>query len=408
MSFAGVSVVTAGKHCTTWAVNGVTDNGYHLLVVKDYSRTVQDIPNGQNIRSGPFMVGGHQWCIEYYPNGDDPDCADFMSLYVRHGDENIENNVETEAEFEFTFVDDVENQKSMQICAKGPHRFSVNDPDWGYDKFIKRDVLELSAHLKEDCFTIRCDIMVCNDLNTNKDAVGTRADIGQHFKILLQDKLGSDVTFEVGSELFAAHRCVLAARSKVFKAQLFGPMMEGITSGVIQIKDMESKVFAALLSFIYTDSFPKMEKDTNMEEGQDEEKEGQDGADEEQDEEEEVKEGEEHEAADHVTWLQWLQALFIAADRYDIQQLKFLCEKKLSEHIGVSSVASTLALAEQHQCHGLKEACLKFVQVQSLPCLEKVMETDGWEHIRTTYPSVLKELFSKVASNQKKDKKRKR
>ena len=73
----------------------------------------------------------------------------------------------------------------------------------------------------------------------------------------------------------------------------------------------------------------------------------------------------------------------------------------------MTSVASTLALAEQHNCHGLKEACLKFIQIQSIPCLEKVMATDGWELIMTTYPSVVKEIIAKVASSQM-DKKRKR
>jgi speckle-type POZ protein len=98
--------------------------------------------------------------------------------------------------------------------------------------------------------------------------------------------------------------------------------------------------------------------------------------------------------------------LFVAADRYDIQRLKFLCEDKLSNNIDVSWVLSTLALAEQHHCPGLKEACLKFIQVQSPKCLDKIMASDDWEHITTTYPSVLKELISKLASNQK-EKKRK-
>jgi speckle-type POZ protein len=37
-----------------------------------------------------------------------------------------------------------------------------------------------------------------------------------------------DVTFHVGAggETFTAHRCVLAARSPVFMAQLFGPWKE--------------------------------------------------------------------------------------------------------------------------------------------------------------------------------------
>uniref|UniRef100_A0A8R7UD73 BTB domain-containing protein n=1 Tax=Triticum urartu TaxID=4572 RepID=A0A8R7UD73_TRIUA len=144
-------------------------------------------------------------------------------------------------------------------------------------------------------------------------------------------------------------------------AQLFGPMKDASNS-VIQIKDMEPKVFTALLSFIYTDSFPDMYEDN----------------------------------------IKWLQGLFVAADRYDLQRLKFICVKQLSQRIGVSSVASTLALAEQHHCRGLKEACLKFIQVQSPPCLQTLMTSNGWGHIVTTYPSVLNELIAMLASNQRK------
>ncbi|XP_051212979.1 BTB/POZ and MATH domain-containing protein 2-like [Lolium perenne] len=384
-SFTGVSVITDGNLSTTLAVNAGTDSGYHLLVVNDYSRTVQEIPTGETIMSGPFLVGGHKWCIYYCPNGEESGSSDFISLILSRDDDDMEEAVE--AKFEFSFVDQVEYQNPIYIRAIETFSFSSQSSFWGSLKFMKRDALERSAYLKDDCFTIRCDIMVCNDLNTSKDADGALSDIHDHFNNLLQNKIGADVTFEVSGETFAAHRCVLAARSKVFMAQLFGPMTEGTTSTVIRIKDMEAKVFAALLSFIYTDSFPDMDNYNNIENGERQEVE---------------------EAVKDVMWLQWLQELFVAADRYDIQQLKFLCEKQLSEHIGVNSVGSTLSLAERHHCCRLKEACLNFIQVQSLPCLEKIMATDGWEHITTTYPSLLKELIAKLASNQKKNKKRKR
>ncbi|KAB8112806.1 hypothetical protein EE612_051541, partial [Oryza sativa] len=51
----------------------------------------------------------------------------------------------------------------------------------------------------------------------------------------------------------AAHRCVLAARSPVFRAELFGPMKESAATAVITVDDMEAEVFRALLAFIYTD-----------------------------------------------------------------------------------------------------------------------------------------------------------
>jgi speckle-type POZ protein len=177
------------------------------------------------------MVGGHKWCIKYHPNGEQPSCADFISLGLCLVDDDVEEAVK--AKFMFSFVDQVEKQKPKEFFAIKSYIFPVKGYCWGSSKFMKRDALERSAHLKADCFTIRIDIMVCNDLSTQQDAVGTLSGIGQHFKILLQDKVGCDVTFEVSGETFLAHRCVLAARSKVFRAQFFGPMAQGITSSAI-------------------------------------------------------------------------------------------------------------------------------------------------------------------------------
>ncbi|KAK1612136.1 hypothetical protein QYE76_035809 [Lolium multiflorum] len=392
-SFTGVSVVTDGKHCTTSDVASTKDCGYHLLMVKEYSRTVQEIPIGEGISSGPFVVGGHKWHIDYYPNSESLSCADFISLYLRRDDDIMEEAVGVK--FEFSFVDEVEYQKPIHVREIETYNFSSETPSSSCFVFVRRDALEQSAYLKDDCFTIRCDIMICKD--TTQGASGTMSDISHHFNNLLESNVGADVTFEVSGETFVAHRCVLAARSTVFMAQLFGPMAEGTTSSAIQIKDMEAGVFAALLIFIYTDSFPKLRKDKNMEE---------EGQDVEESVEDKMSEVEEERQQEVTTEMQWLQGLFVAADRYDIQRLKFLCEDRLSNNIDVSSVLSTLALAEQHHCSGLKEACLRFIQVQSSKCLDKIMATDGWEHITTTYPSVLKELISKLASNQK-EKKRK-
>ena len=161
------------------------------------------------------------------------------------------------------------------------------------------------------------------------------------------------MTFEVSGETFGAHRCVLAARSEVFMAHLFGTA----TSNVIHITNMETKVFRALLCFIYTDSCPEMEKNSM----EDDEMPGvaEQGQVEEvlEDKTSEVVEQTQEEAVEDEILLQWLQDLFVAADRYDLQRLKFICEKQLSELIGVS--------------RGLKEACIKFILVQSPSCLKQ-------------------------------------
>ncbi|XBJ27619.1 hypothetical protein VPH35_004854 [Triticum aestivum] len=152
-------------------------------------------------------------------------------------------------------------------------------------------------------------------------------------------------------------------------AELFGPMKEGITAGAIQIQDMEPNVFNALLGFIYTDLMPKMMKVGG---------------------EAEAEEG----GTDEVTWL---RHLLIAADRFDLQRLKSMCEERLSEHIDFSSVTAILGLVAQHHCRGLKEACLEFLKVQSAAILEGVMATSDWQRMSATDPSVLNELIAKLA-----------
>lgn len=56
-----------------------------------------------------------------------------------------------------------------------------------------------------------------------------------------------------------------------------------------------------------------------------------------------------------------IQHLLATADLYDLGRLKTLCEVFLCEELNVDNVATTLALAEQHQFLQLKAFCLKFV-----------------------------------------------
>jgi speckle-type POZ protein len=132
-------------------------------------------------------------------------------------------------------------------------------------------------------------------------------------------------------------------------------MKKSTSTNVICINDKEAEVFDALLTFMYTDTLPEM------------------------------KEQEESAMAQH---------LLVAADRYNLERLKLICEDKLCKHIDTNSAATILSLAEQHNCHGLKDACFAFLSSSST--LDAVMETDGFEYLTSSCPRVLKELVSKV------------
>ncbi|EEE50985.1 hypothetical protein OsJ_31572 [Oryza sativa Japonica Group] len=89
------------------------------------------------------------------------------------------------------------------------------------------------------------------------------------------------------------------------------------------------------------------------------------------------------------------QHLLVAADRYGMERLKLLCEEKVVEYIDRGSVATLMALAEQHHCQALKEACFRFLE--SKETLNAVMATDGFLHLMQSCPSLVKDLVFRVA-----------
>ncbi|CAN6288193.1 unnamed protein product [Urochloa humidicola] len=64
------------------SIVGGTVTGHHHLHINCYSRTKEDLPNGQYIDSCPFRPGGSSWHIRYYPNGSKPEALEFVSVFL--------------------------------------------------------------------------------------------------------------------------------------------------------------------------------------------------------------------------------------------------------------------------------------------------------------------------------------
>lgn len=101
---------------------------------------------------------------------------------------------------------------------------------------------------------------------------------------MLGDKRGADFTFRVGGQKFRAHRSVLAARSPVFGAQIFDMEMRHV-----EIVNMEPHIFRMMLHYIYTDSLPPCEDEAGYN-------------------------------------APVMQHLLVAAERYELERLKQMCE----------------------------------------------------------------------------------
>ncbi|XP_037467517.1 BTB/POZ and MATH domain-containing protein 2-like [Triticum dicoccoides] len=350
MSFAGVSVIVDGKlvHATT-SPTTASASGYHLLVVEGQSRTPEPI------KSRCFIIGGHRWYIMFYPNDEHLNNNGYITLWLHLDKEEAPATETVKAQFKFSFVDETDKHKPACIHGRKLSEFEAGGNDEG------REAMGKSEHLKDDSFTIRCDIVVVTEeviTTTGPTATASSlivvppSNMQRNFTDLLLTGEGTDVAFRVGGETFAAHRCVLAAWSTVFRALLFGPMKEG-TSAMVQIDDMDAAVFKAMLGFIYGDSLPApavQDEDVVM-----------------------------------------LHHLLATADRYDLLRLRMMCEKKLCEHINVSTAAVILAVAEQHGCEGLKKACSEFLRCPDN--LRAVLATDGFDHLCRSCPTLMKDMI---------------
>ncbi|XP_041000593.1 BTB/POZ and MATH domain-containing protein 3-like, partial [Juglans microcarpa x Juglans regia] len=130
------------------------------------------------------------------------------------------------------------------------------------------------------------------------------------------------------------------------------------------IKDIDAFIFKAMLLFIYTDKLPnvdKVESTTTI-----------------------------------CSSTIMVQHLWAAADLYNLDRLKLLCESELCKAINIDTVATILALAEQHHCPQLKAICLKFTA--NPENLGAVMKSGAFRHLEESCPTLLSELLATFAS----------
>ncbi|XP_002524218.2 BTB/POZ and MATH domain-containing protein 3 [Ricinus communis] len=345
-----------------------TVNGSHQFSIKGYS-LAKGMGAGKCIASDIFTVGGYDWAIYFYPDGKNPeDSSMYVSVFVALASE----GTDVRALFELTLVDQSGNGKHKvhshfdRALESGPYTLKYRGSMWGYKRFFRRTTLENSDYIKDDCLIMNCTVGVVRTRLEGPKQYSISlppSDMGQGLKELLESEVGCDIVFQVGDETFKAHKLILAARSPVFRAQFFGLVGDPNLDKVV-VEDIDPSIFKAMLLFIYTDKLPNVHEITGT--------------------------------TSMCTSTNMVQHLLAAADLYNLDQLKLLCESKLCEELSAETVATTLALAEQHQCLQLKVVCLKFAANPAN--LGAVMQSEGFRHLEESCPSLLCEMLKTFAS----------
>ncbi|KAH0927790.1 hypothetical protein HID58_020046 [Brassica napus] len=231
-----------------------TINCSHEFKISGYSLG-KGMGIGKYVASDTFTVGGFSWAIYFYPDGKSPeDNSLYVSLFIALASE----GADVRALFELTLVDQSGNERHKvhshfgRTLESGPYTLKYRGSMWGYKRFFKRTLLEESDYLKDDCLLVRCCVGVVKSSTEGPRSYNIPvpgSDLGYQFGKVLESGRGADVALHVDGETFLAHRVVLAARSPVFRAQLFGPLRNKNTKR-INIEDIEAPIFKVLPLFL--------------------------------------------------------------------------------------------------------------------------------------------------------------
>ncbi|CAL5005181.1 unnamed protein product [Urochloa decumbens] len=308
----------------------------------------KDLAIGQSVVSENFSAGGHLWRIKCYPRGDKKEHkGEHVSIYITL----VSKSENVKAFFDIVVLKS-DSLPNLTIERKSEHVFQLESP-FGWTQFMTRSYLETTC-LSNGPVTFICSVIVAFD--NQKPIPMPPPDIGIHLGRLLDSTVGIDVSFVVDGNQFPAHRAVLAARSPVFEAELFGSMADATMSS-ITVQDIEPAAFKVMLRFMYNDSFPTDEEL------------GDSRAD-------------------------MLQHLLAAADRFALDRLKLICSMKLIESVSVDTVGSILVCSETYNCSELKTKCLDFFAVEKI--FKEAVFTDGFATLLNKFPSLVAELRRRV------------
>jgi hypothetical protein len=301
------------------------------------------------------MCHGHQWQLRLYPGGRDESDADrpYVSLYLFCTSPlRIGCKVKVMHAFRVPSANyDSETSRNDWVDKTHMHIFSRGNLYWGFANFLRRrKVLDPSkGYLVDGNLTIEVDIQVYMDkLPAFRPKTTLPLDMIQFW----ESAKYSDVTFQIGTEAFSAHRGILEVRAP----ELAALAEDCLPDTPIRIQGVKPSAFRSLLRFVYGNAVPDSE---------------------------ELK----SEARD----------LIDVANRFGCKGLKLWAEAELVESgITVDTAADLILIGDAKNCALLKEAAVDFFAANA----KSVRASPGWAKLRES-AALLDELMDVVFINKK-------
>ncbi|XP_057319525.1 speckle-type POZ protein-like isoform X2 [Microplitis mediator] len=172
--------------------------------------------------------------------------------------------------------------------------------------------------------------------------------IAHDYKQLYESKMGSDVVVNVGDTNFEAHRSILMARSPVLAAMFSHDMIEK-KENRIPVQDITSEIFEKLLEYIYTDEVTDLDADA--------------------------------------------ERLLEAADKYQIQSLKDICQESLSKTLTVENSLKIMDKADLYDAQELLQFTNDFITSN----IKEIIETQDFKNLEKSNLAMAYQLLKKFS-----------
>jgi len=324
---------------------------------------------GEVLKSSTFSAGTNdklKWLLRVNPKGLDEESKDYLSLYLLLS--KCETKGEVRAKFKFSILN-AKREEVKIMESQRAYRF-IQGKDWGFKKFVKRDLLldESSGLLPDDKLTIYCEVNVVTEAKEYSGQVSPfqsrvpACRLADDLEDIYKSQEFSDVTIYANNREFKVHKAVLAARSPMFRG-MFSHDMKETKYNRVEVSDVDPDVLEEMLRFIYTG---KSSLEARLQ----------------------SKEQKEQEKEQHLAI-----GLLQAANKYQLDRLKLICEEALYKTLSADSVAEILSLADLYSAAQLKNQAIEFISTHAT----EVIETEGWTRMVRENPHLVAEVFKALA-----------
>ena len=331
----------------------ITIGNFEQKMVEEPGTTL--MPEVFSIKIGEEIV---YWFIGIFPNGhghsDFDGSIGHIGVYLV---KDIDTKFPIDASWMFSLVDKNGSKRKSQI-------FEMTFPKPAKASYLARLIshLELRENpdlIPDDTLTIMCELTIKGGGVSLVDS-GPRSSIlvqsgNEETSIwnhildmgkILRDEKFPDVTIVCQGEEFPCHKAILAGRSSVFEAMFSHNMKEKMENKVV-VEDIDADTLDGLLCFIYCGSTTSGKS----------------------------------------------AKLLVAAEKYNLMDLKKLCEENLCVNITVENVLDRLELADLHNAAILRSMALKFIGRNA----KEVAAQKDW---RERIPDVMADIFEAIIQKE--------